>query len=104
MMRKILKLERQDWHFSFFLLLQGSTTVTTFVYIKHLFIFNVYLIWLCWALVVSRGVFGFRARALQLWRVDLVAAAHGPRCSLARGILVPHQGSNRGPLYGKVDS
>lgn len=79
-MRKILKLERQDWHFIFpFASGFKSTTVTTFVYIKHLFIFNVYLIWLCWALKVSRGVFGFRARALQLWRVDLVAAAHGPR-------------------------
>ena len=79
--------------------------------------------WLCWVFASVRGLSPVGAsgghsssrcaglslsRPLLLWstgsrRTGSVVLAHGPSCSVARGIL-PDQGSNPCPLHWQADS
>ena len=105
--------------FQLFPLLQGTTDVNFFFNFIYLFIY----LWLCWVFVSVRGLSlvmasgghsSSRCAGLSLPRPLLLRStgsrragsaivAHGPSCSVARGIL-PDQGSNPCPLHWQADS
>ena len=100
----------------FFFFLKKFTVLYLFIY---LFIY----LWLCWVFVSERGLSlvvasgghsSSRCAGLSLSRplplrgtgsrhAGSVIVAHGPSCSVARGIF-PDQGSNPCPLHWQADS
>ena len=96
-------------------------SICFFSFFKFIYLFIYF--WLCWVFVSVRGLSlvvasGGHAssrcaglslsRLLLLWstgsrRAGSVVVAHGPSCSMARGIF-PDQGSNPCPLHWQADS
>ena len=97
--------------------------ITQFFFKEFTFFYLFIYFWLCWVFVSVRGLSLVAAsgghsssrraglspsRPLPLWstgsrRTGSATVAHGPSCSVARGIL-PDQGSNPCPLHWQADS
>ena len=126
----LLKVTMCEAHFKSHLLWQeqGPPSATTVADILGLFFFFIFIylfiyLWLCWVFISVRGLSpvvasgghsSSRCAGLSLsWplllrstgsrRAGSVIVAHGPSCSVARGIL-PDQGSNPCPLHWQADS